>query len=211
MLQNVSQWQNKNTFGNSQDILFVNKMELWSLLPMVSLWPVRCSERRDPLEDKTQETTGWVTCHLMLEGSVFWSQKVKCSEARSPRAISSCSCGRTLRGFWSHMARLCWNLDAKESASITGHYELCEQHTLSGLLSEHPVLLALWGDFFIIIYLFTYFCSYTLEKHFSSQKLNFPVKAFCWKIHSHPDFHCLSQTCSFIQGWDWGFSGANRV
>lgn len=58
MFQNVSQWQNKNTFGNSQDILFVNKMELGSLLPMVSLWPVRCSERRDPLEDKTQETTG---------------------------------------------------------------------------------------------------------------------------------------------------------
>lgn len=50
----------KKCFGNNQNILFMNEIELESLLSMVSTWLLGSSERKDYLQDKNLETTGWV-------------------------------------------------------------------------------------------------------------------------------------------------------
>jgi len=58
IFQNVSQWQKKKCFGNNQNVLFMNEIELESPLSAVSMWLLRSSERRDQLCDKSLETAG---------------------------------------------------------------------------------------------------------------------------------------------------------
>lgn len=176
----------KKCFGNNLNVLVMNEIELVSPLCTASRWLLRSSERRHQLWDKSLETAGWVNWDLRLSGSVLQSLKLSFNEAMTPGLPDPCFCGRNLRRFLFHVARPCRN-PTEHPVSITSAIS-CGS-TITHQVSSQDILFRwqLWAICF--------FNSYTLEKHFSSQKWNFPVKMFCWKIPDHSDFCCLYWAC----------------
>lgn len=143
------------------------KLSLKSPLSTASIWLSRSSDRRHQLWDR--------------------SLKLSLSEAKTPELPDRCFCGRNLFfGYFLFLvSRPCRNLtENTKSIRITTSCGITIAHQLSSQdILFRWQLLVIW-----------FFNSYTLEKHFSSWRLNFPAEKFVRKTPNHPDFCCLYQT-----------------
>lgn len=107
----------------------------------------------------------WINRDLRLSSPVLQNLKLRFSEDKTPGLPAPCFCSRNLGDYFSlHEARPCSNLTEKP----TSNYKML----------EHQSPLSIFSGCFISLL----FNGYILENHFSSQKLNFPEKNFCWKI-----------------------------
>lgn len=115
----------KTCFGNSQNVLFMNEIELESPLSTASMWLLRSSERRDQLWDKSLETTGWVNWDLRFASSILQSRKLSCSEVKTQGYQTLVSVAGTWGGFFIP----CGKVMQESHWKTHKYYKLWEHHS----------------------------------------------------------------------------------